>query len=126
LLFSVTVVAVSQVAWALPGPAPAADESPRTVAGEPRAQTQDPAGIDLQKAPRRTPSPVVSDERAATVIAYINLACNGRGHMARARRGSRRRHDSIDLSNQTASRLPAYAKATLPQLRSIRLERALH
>src|SRR5450432_2914258 len=43
LLLSVTVVTVSQVAWALPGPAPAADESPRATASEPRAQSQGPA-----------------------------------------------------------------------------------
>src|SRR5450631_1473199 len=43
LLFSVTVVAVSQVAWALPRPAASAAESPPADPSEPRAQSQRPA-----------------------------------------------------------------------------------
>jgi hypothetical protein len=43
LLFSVTVVAVSQVAWALPRAAAFAAESPPADPSEPHAQTQGPA-----------------------------------------------------------------------------------
>ena len=43
LLFSITGVAVSQVAWALPGTAAFAAEPPRADPSEPRAQTQGPA-----------------------------------------------------------------------------------
>ena len=43
LLLSVSVVAVSRAAWALPPPAASAAESPPVEPSEPRAQTQGPA-----------------------------------------------------------------------------------
>src|SRR6187431_2452557 len=42
-LLGLTVVAGSKVAWALPGPAPAAAESSRADTSEPSAQAQGPA-----------------------------------------------------------------------------------
>ncbi|HEX3853538.1 MAG TPA: hypothetical protein VHW01_21380 [Polyangiaceae bacterium] len=85
--------------------------------------------IDLQKTPRRTSPPVLSDKRAAAVVANVNLARSFGGHMTRAfhclRRTGRSR-DHADPATLNVSRLPSDPEATLPQLGPIGLQRAFH